>query len=206
MKTRTKFVVAVLLWATAAVAGMRMVLNYEYTPGVVAAGPHGWPAHTRLVRDPLRPTLVLFVHPHCPCTEATLAELAELMTNCQGKLAAQVIFWDPYGADAAWDKTDLWREAGRIPGATAVHDQGGIEVTQFQATISGQALLYDRAGLLLFNGGITASRGHAGDNDGVDAIVSLVRNGTAKVAHTAVFGCSLIDKRPPLERTSSSSD
>jgi len=32
-------------------------------------------------------------------------------------------------------------------------------------------MLYDKLGQLVFNGGITSSRGHEGDNEGQDAII-----------------------------------
>ena len=66
---------------------------------------------------------------------------------------------------------------------------------------SGQTALYDPAGNLLFQGGITETRGHAGDNTGCEAIESLVlhQNMTTTPStgpgETAVFGCSLFD--PP---------
>jgi hypothetical protein len=52
--------------------------------------------------------------------------------------------------------------------------------------------LYAPTGKLLFSGGITASRGHEGDNVGRSAIVSFILNGHAPVNHTPVFGCSLL--------------
>jgi hypothetical protein len=42
-------------------------------------------------------------------------------------------------------------------------------------------------GCLLFSGGITAARRHAGDNAGESAIVALLNN------QTLVFGCSLVN-------------
>jgi hypothetical protein len=48
---------------------------------------------------------------------------------------------------------------------------------------------------LLFSGGITESRGHAGANAGENAIVSLVNTHAAERTKTFVFGCSLVDRK-----------
>ena len=52
-------------------------------------------------------------------------------------------------------------------------------------------MLYSASGVLQFSGGIVPSRGHAGDNLGLSAIVSLVSTGTSSTIRTSVFGCSL---------------
>jgi hypothetical protein len=44
---------------------------------------------------------------------------------------------------------------------------------------------------LQFSGGITASRGHSGDNLGRSAVVALVTTGESATNHTSVYGCSL---------------
>ena len=72
-------------------------------------------------------------------------------------------------------------------------DDDGREARLFHAATSGQAVLYDPQGRLLFSGGITASRGHSGDNAGRSSIVSLVHAGVPDRTETSVFGCPLFD-------------
>jgi hypothetical protein len=144
----------------------------------------------RLVSDKL--TLVLFVHPHCPCTRASLHELDRILAETQNKVSVTVVFTIPDGVGADWEQGDLWNSAKRIPGLRVMRDQGGGEAHRFDVEGSGHVLLYAPSGKLLFSGGITASRGHEGDNVGRSAIVSFVLNGHAPVSHTAVFGCSLL--------------
>jgi len=119
------------------------------------------------------------------------------MTRCEAKVAATVLFVKPEGFDEGWEHTDLWQEAARIPGVSVVSDEGG-EAARFGAFTSGQALLYDSNGNLLFSGGITSARGHEGDNNGVNAIQSLVASAGADAgpraeSTTPVFGCPLQD-------------
>ena len=140
-----------------------------------------------------KPTLVLFAHPRCPCTQASLHELDGILAETQNRtVSVTVVFTIPDGVPAGWEQGDLWNSATRMPGLRVIRDQGGGEARQFEVEGSGHVLLYDPAGKLLFSGGITASRGHEGDNVGRSAIVRFIFNGHAPVSHTAVFGCSLL--------------
>src|SRR5262249_49648190 len=87
--------------------------------------------------------------------------------------------------------TPIGQLAADIPGLAVMIDEDGREAELFQARTSGQSALYDAQGRLAFRGGITASRGHAGDNPGRSAIEGLLHAGTAGANRTAVFGCAL---------------
>ena len=120
-----------------------------------------------------------------------MSELALLMAACKGHLQAYVLFYAPKGAADSWTKTDLWANAARIPGVVVQADADGEEARRFHATTSGQTILYDEKGQLRFSGGITAGRGHSGDNAGRTAIVALVLTGKSEQQQTHVYGCSL---------------
>ncbi len=135
----------------------------------------------------------MLAHPHCPCTRASVGELALLMAQTQGKAAAYVLFLKLPDFTEEWEKTDLWYSAANIPGVTVLEDEDGAEAKLFNASTSGQTLLYDADGKLLFSGGITGARGHSGDNAGRGAIVSLLNEGKAEQTETAVFGCPLFN-------------
>jgi hypothetical protein len=183
-----------VLWLAAVSVGLWVLWGYENTPGVSAKPPAVWPADSRIQRARDRATLVIIAHPHCPCTRATVGELAAIMAHAQGRLNAYVLFLKPAGFSEDWERTDLWHSAASIPGVSVMEDDGGAEARRFNSSTSGQTILYDREGRLLFSGGITASRGHSGDNAGRSAIVSLVNEGTADRSETLVFGCPLFDK------------
>lgn len=193
------YVAACSAWAGAVGFGGMQLWKYESTPGQAADAPRRWPADTRLQRAAGLPTLVLLIHPHCSCSRATIDELSKLMTDCQGKLTATVVMIDPSGMSDAWVHSDLWSSAAVIPGVAVIVDHDGVESHRFGAATSGQALLYAAEGRLLFDGGITESRGHSGDNAGRSAITALVL-GTAPAqaapVHTAVYGCALFDGSP----------
>ena len=137
------------------------------------------------------PTLVMAVHPQCPCTRASLAELALIMARLKGRLRAHVLFLLPGGTDSTWAEGGMWSTAAAIPGVTPHLDADGVEASRFGVETSGHTLLYDRDGALLFSGGITPSRGHEGDSVGRSAIVSLVEDGSSPLKVTVVYGCAL---------------
>lgn len=163
-------------------------------PGQAAAAPPAWPAESRIERVADQPILVLFAHPQCPCTRATIGELARLMRRTQGLVQAHVLFVQPDEFTDAWTESDLWRRAAAIPGVHVLRDPGGREAHRYGAATSGQVLLYDEAGRLRFSGGITGSRGHEGDNAGRQALESMLTAGSAAQPETFVFGCPLTSK------------
>ncbi len=184
-------------WLGAVSYGMFALLTYSNTPGENAGeAPNNWPVQSALRFEPGKPRLVMFIHPKCPCTRASLNELAGLMAHCQGLVETTVVIIRPLGADAAWEKTDLRRRAEAIPGVTTQVDDGGREARLFRATTSGMIVLYDEGGRLQFSGGITSARGHEGDNAGLLDIDDLLHGRAVSQKQTLVFGCSLLAPRP----------
>jgi hypothetical protein len=190
-----KFLLTALLgltWTAGVGFGLRVLLRYESTPGRTGIVGGNWPATSAIPRSGSNPTLVMLAHPHCPCTRASIGELAQIMAATQGKLDAFLLFTKPKGAGAEWDDTELRRSAAAIPGVTIFTDHEGTEARLFGAETSGHTLLFDRGGALLFSGGITALRGHAGGNAGESAIIAAVNGKRSDRARTPVFGCSLV--------------
>ena len=170
--------------------GLRALTAYENKPGAVGAIASEWPSEAiHLGKD--RATLVMVAHPRCPCTEASVGELARIMAETQGKIAAYVLFATPREAGADWEETGLRRSAAAIPGVKVVTDFDGTEAKRFGAETSGHTLLFSTDGRLLFTGGITVSRGHAGPNEGENAIIALANGNTPVRRSTLVFGCRI---------------
>ncbi len=63
-----------------------------------------------------------------------------------------------------------------------LRDDDGAEAKRFGAETSGQTLLYDERGTLAFSGGITGSRGHAGDNAGRASLLALINRRAGRSA------------------------
>jgi hypothetical protein len=184
-------VLGVGVWLFAVVSGLHWLLKYETTPGAAMAAADRWPAAILLPRDPIKPTLVMLVHPQCACSRASLCELDVLMSRCPNLANVYVVFERPAGLADDPSASDLWRSATAIRGVHAVEDRGVTMAKAFHARTSGEVFLYDASGLLRFTGGITESRGHAGDNEGRTAIEQLLQTGKTALKQTPAFGCAL---------------
>lgn len=178
-------------WLVCVLVGISILQAYASTPGQSLDAIPEWPLGTRLVRSGELPTLVMFVHPKCPCSRASLDELAILVARCQGRVKVQAVFYRPEGSAADWAHTDLELSAKNIPGVNTVDDEGGVEAARFGANTSGHVALFGVRGELLFSGGITAARGHAGDNVGRESIEKILFRESVENHQTPVFGCSL---------------
>lgn len=187
---RWAFPSALALWVGVCAGGFLLLARYQGAPAPDAPVPPRWPSGTSLRLAPSGGTLLLFAHPRCPCTRASLDSLAWTMARAGGRLRAYALFAKPRGVAAEWARTDLWESAAAIPGVSALADEDGAEARLFGAGTSGQVLLYDAQGGLAYAGGITGGRGHVGDNAGRDAVASLVA-GRLAPARAPVYGCSL---------------
>jgi hypothetical protein len=143
----------------------------------------------------------MLAHPNCPCTRASVAELDILMARLQGKLNGFVVFSKPEASADEVKISGLWKAAARIPDVFVVYDERGTETERFGGQVSGETMLYDRDGRLVFSGGITSGRGHQGDNAGLEAVVLKVSGGANAQIRVPAFGCSL--RNPPAEEKNS---
>jgi hypothetical protein len=187
-------VVFATAWLMALATGFCLLLRYENGPGKIGNVPAAWPAASRIHLAEDRLTLVMLAHPRCPCTRASIGELARLTAQVQNKISAYVLFVTPSGSGPDWQDSALRLSAAKIPGVTVLSDTDGVEAQLFGAETSGHTLVFNTAGQLLFSGGITESRGHAGDNAGENAILTRVKNNAVEGNRTFVFGCSLFNR------------
>jgi hypothetical protein len=190
---------AVLLWISGVAFGVHRLWVYKSTPGTNAEAPVNWPGASRIVPTSGQATLVMFVHPLCSCTRASLAELESILQQSSGRVTAWVLVLHPEGVTPEWEHSATWTAAQRLAGVRVIHDEGGMEAERFGASTSGQVVLYDAGGHLQFKGGITGARGHVGANDGEARVVSLVKTGTADAHEHAVFGCGIHDPHPRVD-------
>ena len=189
---RTLYIGGLLLWVIAVGAGLNQLWAYENGPGTAAVAPAVWPGASGLPAPGNRAALVVVLHPQCSCSQATLTELARLHAHVGAALDTYVLVLAPSSAKAEWVRSSLWRKAAAIDGVRVIADPDGREARRFGAATSGQTYFYDRGGRLRFSGGITASRGHEGDNAGRSAIERLVTDERGEHTSTFVFGCSLL--------------
>jgi len=190
----SRVVVPVVIWLLSIVGGFGYLSFHAAAPGLGAGAPPTWPAAAALTRRAERDALVVVLHPECPCSRATVAELARLMARVGDRVDVHVLFVRPAGLARDPADSPLWKSVAAIPNVDLRVDNGGVIAARFGAVTSGQVLLYDVKGSLLFAGGITSSRGHEGDNDGLDTLEGAIR-GASGHATASVFGCSLFGEK-----------
>ncbi len=192
-----------LLWLGCAVFSFACLGKLERTAGAAGHPPAQWQSAS-IALDKEKPTLIVLMHPQCPCSRASLYELDRLAALCPNQSAITVLFLKPAGCSLAWTKTDLWRSASAIPGVCVRVDEQGEIARRFGAATSGDAVLYAPNGRLLYQGGLTGERGHEGDNTGLSALVDLLHGETPSSQPDAarnepvtepVYGCPLTADR-----------
>jgi hypothetical protein len=180
-----------IAWILGVGWGLSVLWAYENRPGTAAHAPARWPDQSALAPALDRPTMIFLAHPKCDCTRASIGELAQILARAPKAPKVYVLVLRPAGFADGWEKTDIWKSAAALPNVSVLRDEDGVEARRFGVETSGQTLLYDRQGSLVFSGGITGARGHAGDNAGESALVTLLTGGTPDRHGTSVFGCPL---------------
>lgn len=188
-----------ILWALVAGCLMFGLELYEGKPGPKTPLASSWPGSKLTVAKPALPTLVMFCHPQCPCTRASLEQLDKLVSANQGKLNVIFYFVQPVGEPDSWVKTDTWDHARRIPNSTAYVDRQGEQVHRFGVATSGETILYSPDGKELFRGGLTPSRGHEGGCKAVDALADYLIGKEMSLRSAPVFGCPLLSEPLPKQ-------
>jgi hypothetical protein len=161
-------VIVLACWTTAVATGFVFALQHDSNAGPklhapeqlasVATPTAAWPSGVF--------RLLVFLHPQCPCSRATIEELDRIVARTGARAAVRVwVLADPDRPEA-WTKSGSWWAACAIPGVEVIADVRGEVARAFGATTSGTTLCYAPDGKRLFAGGITGARGHAGDNAG----------------------------------------
>lgn len=177
------------IWLLTVIAGMGILANYANFACPTGNAPTQ--VADFIASAPGQFQLLMFVHPRCPCTVASVNELARIMSRCSTTCEAVVYFIQPESVSNEWVHGAMWDAVEKIPGVRAVIDYKGVAAVRYGAKTSGDVLLYDPSGKLRFHGGITDARGHEGDNVGESAVISVVLRGSSNVDSGPVFGCSL---------------
>jgi hypothetical protein len=181
--------VAVIFWAILVLVGGMLLVKYQMAPGEQKPGPERLPESQTHQGQSLSEMLV-FLHPKCPCSRATVEELDRLMADTTGKLKVKAYFVGPQNAADDWTQSPLVVRARSIPNIEVAYDAGGAHAKAFGALTSGQAFVFDPKGKKVYQGGLTASRGHEGANEGCASIVEYVKTGKLPPSQPPVFGCA----------------
>jgi hypothetical protein len=202
MGRRAKHIGLILLglaWSVSLAASLGAIHRYTSTSGSSGPTPPSWPAQSALPHDTTRPTVLVFVHPECVCTPTTIDAIRRVTQPAS--VRTMVIDSGPAAARSAGQRSQHW--AQRI-GATRVVDATGIEASAFGAQVSGHVVVASASGRILFSGGITPGRGHAGPCEGLSAFQEALARATdapldgasIEIPTPPVFGCPIFNEEP----------
>ncbi len=178
------------VWCIAVASGFALLSLYSQRSSPESQPPRVWPEHVLLECPSGVAKLLVFIHPKCPCTSATLSELDRLIAEVGTGLQVVFLVDCPEDLRDDWMYSESTSRCRSMPQSSTVVDYDGKLAREFHATTSGFCLLYmDRK--LCFQGGLTTERGHEGESLARVAIRQLLSNGQGKNYRAPVFGCPL---------------
>lgn len=194
-RKRTTYLLAGLVWAAGLAVGYVQLLAHAQTPGAIGATTADVPPpELRDGRTPGRHLVVLALHPRCPCSSATVGELADVLGWTPEVFDLVLLTYVPSDPAAGpWP-------APTVPAALRrflprlVPDADGQLAARLGAETSGHVLVYNHADRPVFSGGVTPGRAHHGRTEGQRLLRDFLaeRMGVPAMAVTApVYGCPI---------------
>jgi hypothetical protein len=213
-----------LLAASLAVfAGWYQLARFSTTPGVQASAPARFPSDADTIRaipasltagsEPRSPLLLVFIHPRCSCTPATLEQLDTILGSIRTPVQTDLVVYRSRVLDRAATAGDAslslhararsqpvpHQDPAPLSGFTnplhhpaqVVPDTNGLLARRFGAATSGEVILYSADGRLLYQGGITPMRASTGESLASIALRRALVNGEAQSKTFNVFGCPI---------------
>lgn len=187
----TKGYAFIFVWLIMVSVGMLLLIDYSSEPGTTNFHSASWPNNSEIIQGEFVPTLVMFMHPRCPCSRASLSELARLLADRHDTVAIRTVFFCPSDEPEAWAQTGLWDLAAKLTGDQPIVDRQGREASLFGASTSGYVCLFAQTGERLYGGGITSGRGHEGENRGSQTVQRLLDGNSDAHVEYPVFGCPI---------------
>jgi hypothetical protein len=188
-----------ILWLASIGGGFTTLFEHQMRAGDPILAPERLPDDVRSLGWSVsaeRFELFLFLHPKCPCSDATLENLNRLSAQTRGAMSVRLVMFDRGEGEESWSDADSVRAALSLPHTSLTLDPGGSLAARFGARTSGSVALYDDSGVLRFHGGLTDSRGHPGSSAGIAAIARIVTTGIGLGETTPVFGCPIFVSDP----------
>jgi hypothetical protein len=180
-----------LLWLLTTVLGTAAFFADQNRPGARGAVPVRWPAGSGIARVPGQPLLLVFLHPNCPCSGASVRSLQLVLDGLPASSRPRTVFVLRANAANDWRAERLLKTASQTGNSVSVEDGEQREARLFGAEVSGLTLLYDAQGRLAFDGGVTAERGQEGRSRSSEALWRVLKGPSGVPARTPVFGCAL---------------
>jgi len=192
LQSRVSGIVFVGVWFAAAVFGISSLHKYSSTPAPSDPPRGNWPLASAIVPCSTKSTFVIFLHPHCPCSRASVAAMNEIMNTFPNSAEFHAVFVRPAGVNADWLQSDLYQACKGNDRLVTSIDDNGVEAVKFGAKASGQTYIYDANHQLAFSGGLTSGRGMEEKGEERKMVASALIKRQNSPLHSPTFGCALI--------------
>lgn len=179
-----------LLWLVLIAGSYAWSIRYGFATGKQSGAPPTLPLSLDLASPLPRAQLLLALHPHCPCSRATVTELAKIISRTADSRDITVLMYKPAAQPDSWLEGSLLNECRRMNLRIRPDPEGRLAASLGGFT-SGHVVLYDVSGRLRYQGGITGSRGHEGDNLGELAVIEALQVRASSLKSLPVFGCAI---------------
>lgn len=187
------FLLVFLGWLGLIAIGYTWLFRYSFVAGEASTAPGSVPHSLASSNSSSRWQVFLALHPRCPCSTATVRELAKILTRATDVSVVTVLMYKPSNEPDSWLEGRLLDECRRM-NCRVRSDPEGSYARVLGAVTSGDVVVYDASGKLRYHGGITGSRGHEGDNLGQQSVIDLLRGRNASRTSMPVFGCPIQKK------------
>lgn len=170
-------------------------MNYEHDPGRSGEIRSDWPADSCLRFDARNGTLVVFLHPYCPCSQSGMKKLERILAARSDKPTCYFLFSPLTGENHVETDSENWRMARALSKEGTQTDAEVREGDRFGAKTSGFVLFYDAARRLRFRGGITSERSGEQCNSFERLLAEAIAGTEFPLINTPVFGCPLVERQ-----------
>lgn len=193
LRARGRLIV-MTIWVAVVATGFVLLEWHSGTAGVAPPPAELKPASLKPAQAE-GPQLIMFAHPRCACTRASLRQLERLLARTAELTDVRIVFLQSPTNDADWQDAPLVQQARNLSNVEVDWAAENELSASYGRLTSGHVLFYGPQGDLLFSGGLTNARGHEGPSAGTDAILAHLR-GEAAENRAPVFGCSLSTPSP----------
>ena len=180
-----------IVWGLFVGSGFLLLQMHGAHPGAASSPPTLWPEASPVEPGVGRSTLLIFLHPGCPCSGASVEELACILGETADRVTTYALLLSPAHSSEGWGRSSIATAVAALPDVHVVPDRGGTLARRFGVETSGHVVVYDALGHLAFSGGITAARGHRGNNEGHAAVIDVILGKRQSASWFPVFGCPL---------------
>ncbi len=205
IRSRSGYCLAGASWLGSVIFGFWILLVHNTDTGNPSLDEYG--IRATLVRDHVDPIalcalkefippegelhVVMAVHPKCPCTRSTLAELERLLGTESTTTRCVFLVSMPSEMPMSWLDSGTTKLAMGIPNARIVVDVDAKRAQRLGLKNSGEILIVQPDGTVSFSGGITSGRTCSQENPGSVAVASLFRGDSIHAITTPTFGCPI---------------